>query len=41
MSNTGAVAGSAVHVCYQIATSTTQKAGYYLNKLTYIATPTF
>ncbi len=41
MSNTGPVSGSAVYVCYQIATSGTQKAGYYLNKLTYIATPTF
>lgn len=41
MTNTAPVNGSAVNVCYQIATSGTQKAGYYLNKLTYIATPTF
>lgn len=41
MGNSAPVSGSAAYVCYQIATSGTQKAGYYLNKLTYIATPTF
>jgi len=41
MTNASPVSGSAANVCYQIATSGTQKAGYYLNKLTYIATPTF
>lgn len=41
MSNSGPVSSSQVRVCYQIAVAGTQRAGYYLNKLTYIATPTF
>lgn len=41
MTKNGPVNGSAVDVCYQISTSGTQQAGYYLNKLTYVATPIF
>ncbi|MEN9327384.1 MAG: hypothetical protein RI947_192 [Candidatus Parcubacteria bacterium] len=41
MSNGGSVSSSQVRVCYQIVVSGTQTAGYYLNKLTYIATPNF
>lgn len=41
MSNSAPVSTSQVRVCYQIAVAGTQQAGYYINKLTYIATPTF
>lgn len=41
MSNSGSVSSNQVRVCYQIVVSGTQTAGYYLNKLTYIATPNF
>ena len=33
--------GSRVAVCYMLSVDTTQVAGYYFNKLTYIATPRF
>lgn len=41
MSNSGAVSGKAVNVCYRISTSGTQPAGYYYNKVKYTATPVF
>lgn len=41
MSNGSPVSSSQVRVCYQIVVSGTQRAGYYLNKVTYIATPVF
>lgn len=41
MSNTAPVSGSSVYVCYRISASGTQEAGYYYNKIWYIATPTF
>ena len=41
MSNSGPVNSSNIFVCYRINVSVTQPAGYYYNKLTYIATATF
>ncbi len=41
MRNIAPVSGSATNVCYGLAVSNVQQAGYYMNKLTYIATPTF
>jgi hypothetical protein len=41
MSNSGPVSAKQVYVCYRIDISGTQQAGYYYNKVMYIATPTF
>lgn len=41
MSNGGPVADSIVYVCYRIDINQTQPAGYYYNKVKYVATPTF
>lgn len=41
MHNTGPVSGSSVYVCYRIAISPLQPAGYYYNKLKYTAVATF
>ena len=41
MSYTGPVSGSSVYVCYRISADGTQAAGYYYNKIWYIATPIF
>ena len=41
MSNTGPVNSKDVYVCYRIAISATQPAGYYYNKVKYTATATF
>lgn len=41
MSNSGPVNGNAADVCYRITISNQQNAGFYLNKLTYVATATF
>ena len=41
MSNAGPVSGSQIDVCYRINISGTQEAGYYYNKVMYIATPVF
>lgn len=38
---TGPVSNSAVNVCYGLAIGATQKSGFYMNKLTYVATPIF
>ena len=41
MTNTGPVSGSSAYVCYRIAISGLQPAGYYYNKVRYTAIPTF
>jgi len=41
MSNNGPVSSKQVYVCYRIAISATQPAGYYYNKVKYTATATF
>ncbi len=41
MTNTGSVSGKQVYVCYRIAISATQPAGYYYNKVKYTATAIF
>ena len=41
MSNTGPVNSKDIYVCYRIAISGTQPAGYYYNKVKYTATATF
>jgi hypothetical protein len=41
MSNSGPVSASSAFVCYRLSVSGTQEAGYYYNKVTYIATATF
>lgn len=41
MSNTGPVSSKDIYVCYRIAVSSTQPAGYYYNKVKYTATATF
>lgn len=41
MSNTGPVSSKDIYVCYRIAISGTQPAGYYYNKVKYTATATF
>lgn len=41
MTNSDPVDGSSVYVCYRLTVSGTQSAGYYYNKIWYIATPTF
>jgi len=41
MTNSGPVDSSQIYVCYRIAISGTQPAGYYYNKVKYIATATF
>jgi len=41
MSNTGPVDSKDIYVCYRIAISGTQPAGYYYNKVKYTATATF
>jgi len=41
MSNTGPVDSKQIYVCYRIAISGTQPAGYYYNKVKYTATATF
>jgi len=41
MSNNGPVDSKQIYVCYRIAISGTQPAGYYYNKVKYIATATF
>ncbi len=41
MSNTAAVSGSAVYVCYRLYIPGTQPAGYYYNKIKYTAVPKF
>ncbi len=41
MNNTGPVSGSSVFICYRLSVSGIQEAGYYYNKVTYIATATF
>lgn len=41
MTNTGPVNASSVYVCYRLSVSGTQEAGYYYNKIWYIATPVF
>lgn len=41
MSKTSPVVGSSAYTCYRLAVSSTQPAGYYFNKLTYVATPRF
>ena len=41
MSNSGAVDSKQIYVCYRIAISGTQPAGYYYNKVKYTATATF
>lgn len=41
MSNSGTVSSSQTYTCYKLTVPSTQTAGYYLNKLTYIATPRF
>lgn len=41
MSNGSPVNSKNVYVCYRISVGATQPAGYYYNKITYVATPTF
>ena len=41
MTNTGQVSSKDIDVCYRIAVSGTQPAGYYFNKVKYTATATF
>jgi len=41
MSNSGPVDSKQIYVCYRIAISGTQPAGYYYNKVKYTATATF
>ena len=41
MTNTGPVSSKQTYVCYRIAISGTQPAGYYYNKVKYTATATF
>jgi hypothetical protein len=41
MSKASGTSGSRVAVCYQLSVGATQTAGYYYNKLTYVATPRF
>jgi hypothetical protein len=41
MSNSGPVDSKQIYVCYRIAISGTQPAGYYFNKVKYTATATF
>ena len=41
MYNTGPVSGSAANVCFRIAISNLQPAGYYYNKVRYTAIPIF
>lgn len=41
MTNSGPVNGSSVYVCYRIAISGIQPAGYYYNKVRYTAIPIF
>lgn len=41
MTNSGAVSGSSAYVCYRIAISGLQPAGYYYNTIKYTAVPTF
>lgn len=41
MSNTGPVSGSSAYVCYRIAITNLQPAGYYYNKVRYTAIPIF
>jgi hypothetical protein len=41
MTNVGPVSGSSTYVCYRIAVSSLQPAGYYYNKVRYTAIPTF
>lgn len=41
MSNSNPISGSSAYVCYRLAISATQAAGYYFNKLKYTATATF
>lgn len=41
MTNSNPVNGSSVYVCYRLDVGGTQAAGYYYNKIWYIATPTF
>lgn len=41
MLNTGSVSGKQIYVCYRIAISNTQPAGYYYNKVKYTATAIF
>ncbi|MBI3619889.1 hypothetical protein HY214_01975 [Candidatus Roizmanbacteria bacterium] len=41
MTKTSPTSSSVIYSCYRLSASTNQKAGYYYNKLTYIATPKF
>lgn len=41
MTNAGPVSGSSAYVCYRIAISNLQPAGYYYNKVRYTAVPIF
>lgn len=41
MTNTGPVSSKDIYVCYRIAVSNTQPAGYYYNKVKYTATAKF
>lgn len=41
MSHTEKVSGDSIYTCYRLSIDATQDAGYYFNKLTYIATPLF
>ena len=41
MSKASTTSGSRIAVCYLLSVDATQVAGYYFNKLTYIATPKF
>ena len=41
MTNTGPVSGSSAYVCYRIAITNIQPAGYYYNKVRYTAIPIF
>jgi len=41
MTNTGPVSGSSAYVCYRIAITGIQPAGYYYNKVRYTAIPIF
>lgn len=41
MTNTGPVSGSSAYICYRIAITNIQPAGYYYNKVRYTAIPIF
>jgi len=41
MSKNSTTSGSRIATCYQLSVSSSQQAGFYYNKLTYVATPKF